>query len=122
MQNTLPNPNKYTIGKYLRRKKNLRKTDPSAKILTPSETLQKYISYLIENGAVINKLVLSEFYLKNGLPYSGLATTETVITDEIVVKIPKSLVLNTKRAYFSELRPIYYENLKFFSPYYSSSW
>jgi len=122
METSLNNPNKYTIGKFLKKKKRLHKQDPSAEILTPPEPLLKYFTYLLENGAVLNKLAFAQFRLKNGLPYSGLMATQKIITDEIMLHVPQSLLLNTKKAYFSELKTLYRENPVFFSAYYTASW
>ena len=122
MDNSADNPNRYTIGKYLRKKKSLHRPDPTATIVPPPESLQQYVNYLIENGTVLNKVAFAQFRLKNGLPYCGLVATDKVIADEIVVRIPRPLIFTTKRAYFSELKGIFLENKTFFSPYYTSSW
>mmetsp|Transcript_4225 Transcript_4225/g.3548 ORF Transcript_4225/g.3548 Transcript_4225/m.3548 type:complete len:113 (+) Transcript_4225:307-645(+) len=39
-----------------------------------------------------------------------------------MVKIPRDLLLTTKKAYFSEAKHIFQENPKFFSPYHTGSW
>lgn len=39
-----------------------------------------------------------------------------------MVKIPRELLLTTKKAYFSESKQIFQENPKFFSPYHTGSW
>ncbi len=122
MESIRENPNKYTIGKYLRKKKGLHQKDPKAIHLTPPEPLVKYLNYLFENGAVMNKLALAQFSLRNNLPYTGLIATQKILTDEIVLRIPKNLLLNTKKAFFSELRPIFLNHPTFFSSYHTSSW
>ncbi len=115
-------PNKYTVGKYLKNKKGIRKRDPEAKIIPPSETLQKYITYLQENGAEMNKLEYAEFKLKNGLTYPGLLAKEKILTDETIVRIPRKLLLSTRKAYFSDVRKVFLDNPEFFSPCLTNSW
>lgn len=114
--------NKYSIGKFLKRKKGLRKVDPTASIKEPSESFQKYMNHMFEHGASVNKVAVADFKLKNGLSYSGLIATEKIITDEIIIRVPQPLLLNTKHAYFSDIRYIFCENPKYFSPSYTSSW
>ena len=115
-------PNKYTIGKYLRRKKGIHKPDPQAQQVPAPELLQKYIDYLKSHGAEMSKLSYAEFKLKNGLPYSGLIATEKIITEEIIVKMPRELLLTTKKAFFSDVRQVFLDNPKFFSPYLTNNW
>jgi len=115
-------PNKYTIGKFLRNKKGIHKADPQAHNFTPPEHLQKYIDYLKSKGAEMPKLTTAEFRLKNGLPYTGLIATEKIITEELIVKMPRELLLTTKKAFFSDVRKVFLDNPKFFSPYLTSNW
>ena len=122
MDKSADNPNRYTIGKFLRKKKRLHRLDKTATIISPPETLQQYVNYLIENGTVLNKVAFSQFRLKNGLPYCGLVATDKILSDEIVVRIPRPLIFTTRKAYFSELKAIFLDNKTFFSPYYTSSW
>jgi len=122
MQATDKNANKYTIGKFLRKKKGLHKADPTAEIVDPPETLQKYMNYLFENGVAINKMAFARFHLKNNLPYHGLIATQKVITDEIILRVPCNLILNTRKAFFSNLRQVFYDNPQFFSVYRTSQY
>ena len=78
------NANKYTIGKFLRNKKRLHKADPTAEIVDPPESLQKYMNYLFEQGVSVNKMAFARFHLKNNLPYHGLIATQKVFSDEII--------------------------------------
>ena len=114
--------NKWTIGKYLRKQKRLRKADPNTKFAQVPPELNEYIDYLIQKGAKINKVKVGQFQLKNGLPYTGLVASEEIYSNETLVEIPENLLLTTKKAYFSELRKVFIENPKFFSKKYSSSW
>ena len=113
---------RHTIGKYLRHKKGIHKKDPKGTIVSPPKALQEYIDYLKSHGAIINKLDYAQFQLKNGLPYTGLIATDKIVTDEIVVRIPRHLILSTKIAFFSEVRPVFLDHPKFFSPYFTSTW
>ena len=114
------NANKYTIGKFLRNKKRLHKADPTAEIVDPPESLQKYMNYLFEQGVSINKMAFARFRLKNNLPYHGLIATQKVFSDEIILRVPCNLILNTRKAFFSELRQVFYDNPSFFSVYQTS--
>ena len=122
MEEPVVKTNKYSIGKYLRKKKGIHKKDPEAKIIQPSESLQEYINHLKENGLVTKKLAYAQFKLQNGLPYPGLVATEKIITDEIIVQVPRKLILSTKKAFFSDINHIFVENPKFFSPSQASMW
>ena len=113
---------RYTIGKYLRHKKRIHKKDPKGTVVSPPKALQEYIDYLKSHGAIISKLDYAQFQLKNGLPYTGLIATDKIVTDEIVVRIPRQLILSTKTAFFSEVRPVFLDHPKFFSPYFTSTW
>ena len=114
-QNFLPKPsNKYSMGKYLRSLKGLYKQDPKT-ILNPDLTQkQENIQNFLSKGLKINKLTFARFFLKNGLPYDGLMTTDTVFPNELLIKVPKNLLLSSYNAYLSDLKVIYNENFEIF--------
>ena len=80
--------NKYSIGKFLRKCKKLRKSDARNKEKKPEKALQDYIDYLVKNGLKINKVSLGLFYTKNGLPYPGLIAKQKLLANEIFISMP----------------------------------
>jgi len=61
----------------------------------PSESVgedksaEDYLEYLSGKGVALNpKLFPSIFYLKNGLPYTGMAVKETVGAGEVLIRVP----------------------------------
>jgi hypothetical protein len=54
---------------------------------------------LVKEGTWINPCIKPAiFQLKNKLPYPGLKTTETLHGPHVLAKIPKKLLLTTKKA------------------------
>ena len=70
-----PGTNRFTIGKYLRKAKGLRKREPTAHLIDPPKELQLYIDDLKSKGVQIKDLAVAEFRTRNGLPYIGLVAT-----------------------------------------------
>ena len=110
-----PKPSKkYNMFNYLYNLKSLTKPDPT---YTPHpELASKSLSlqYFLSQGLIINKVTFARFFLKNGLPYDGLVALEPLAPSEIIIKVPKNLILDTKNAYKSEIFNIFQENKEFF--------
>ena len=101
-------PARYSMSKYLRNLRGLLKKDPLATPL-PSKLKELFEKYRSE-GAIINKIIPGRFFLKNGLPYEGFVTTESLGPNELILRIPQKLCLSTRHAFLSELIKIYREN------------
>lgn len=57
---------------------------------------ESYIDLLKLNGLEINpKCFPSYFKLKNGLEYPGIATDSKISSNELLVKVPKNLLLSS---------------------------
>lgn len=109
-------PARYSMTKYLRFVKGLKKRDPAA-VPLPSK-LQSTIEFYKSQGLTINKLVPSRFFLKNGLPYEGFMTSDKLAPHEVLLQIPKHLFLGTHDAYLTpELLKVLQENRKAFWGY-----
>ena len=67
--------NRYTVGKHLRKMKNLRKADPSASIVPMPPELEDYTQELVREGLKVKNLKFALFQTKNGLKYPGLIAT-----------------------------------------------
>lgn len=44
------------------------------------------------------KIALSEFRLKNGLPYIGMAADQLITEGEVLIRVPEELVLSSAKA------------------------
>ncbi len=102
-----PSTNRYTIGKYLRKAKGLRKRDPTARLISPSKELQLYMDDLKSKGVQIRDLAVAEFRTRNGLPYVGLVATELFPTNKIFIRVPVECLLNTRVAFHSPLKKFF---------------
>lgn len=108
-------PKKYTIGKYLRHMKNLRKEDPlSQEITDPDAPINQYYKFLASKGLKSNKIAPALFKTKNDQYYLGIMAKEKIYENEILLKVPRNLILSTKIAYFSEIKLVFDENIDFF--------
>ena len=116
--------NKQTPGKYYRKMKNLRKSDCLAEIQTfLSSDLEKYISILKSKNLEIHpNLLLATFKTRNSLNYTGIITTNYINPNEILLKIPRDLLLTTKTAYYSDLKEIFDNNPELYSRYLEKNW
>ena len=114
--------NKFSMGKFLRNKKKLKKRDLQGTPLTISKKFEEYFSFLKKKGVEINKVGIGQFKTKNGLPYSGIYAKETIFSNEDLIRVPRELLLTTRSAYFSEIRFIFTENPEFYSSKFNSSW
>jgi hypothetical protein len=87
----------------------------------PSESVgedksaEDYLEYLSGKGVALNpKLFPSIFYLKNGLPYTGMAVKDTVGAGEVLIRVPEELIMSTAKAFIEpELHDIF-KNEPFF--------
>lgn len=86
-----------------------------------SENMKEYLHQCKEQGLEINKLELGKFRAKNGFEYEGFRATEQINPSDILIKVPKKLILTTKVCLYSEIQPIVRDNLKFFSSIKSGS-
>lgn len=113
-QKNLPNlqkpHKKWSIGKYLRFLKRLRLTDPSLQKLSDCPIKNEYLQSYISQGLCINKLTFGKFFLKNGLSYEGIMSTEALNPNEMLIRVPRNLLLTTRDAYMSEISQILKEN------------
>ncbi|KRX04066.1 hypothetical protein PPERSA_12513 [Pseudocohnilembus persalinus] len=114
LQNQKKQFNKFTIGKELRKHKQLYKKDEKATIVQNDQKAIEYIQDLQNQGLVTKKVTIGEFYTKNGLPYTGLMATEKILTNEIFIKIPVDSLLTTKKCHQSDIQQIFEENPLFF--------
>ena len=119
-----PLSQKKTPGKHYRNLKKIRKPDPLASIPTAlSPDLLKYIEILQSKGLEIHKnLALATFRTQNSLAYTGILAKNYLNPNEILLKIPRDLLLTTKMAYFSEIKEIYDENPEFYSRFLEKNW
>lgn len=105
---------KYSMGKYLRKLKGMYNSEQKSREILKTKEKQELLSSLLKNGFKFSKITLGEFQLKNGLPYSGLISTERILSNECFFEIPRKLCLNTRIAYFSDLKVIFDENKEAF--------
>lgn len=71
----------------------------------------------------MNKLRYALFETKNGLKYPGLIgekcwrflATDVIISNEILVEVPREMLLNTRDAFNSPLREMFLAYPQFFS-------
>lgn len=101
--------NKWSMGKYFRQIKELYKKDPSF-VMTSSSQKLEWLPFYESQGLIMNKIGFARFSLKNGLPYDGIIATENLLPNELIIKIPRNLLLNSRHAYLSEIKEIYKEN------------
>lgn len=105
----------YGIGKYFLKKKRIYLEDELSTKLEPTSVMQEYLDKCKEQGLEINKLELGLFQSKNGFKYEGFRATEEILPSDILIKVPKKLILTTKICLFSDIQVIVKENLKFFT-------
>lgn len=101
---------KWSMGKYLRTLKQLRKPQPNSSIIAPSPQQKALLTHLEKNDFKSSKVAIGNFSLKNGLCYSGLIVTDDLSTNEIFFRVPKNLILDARTAYNSEINIIFQEN------------
>lgn len=68
------------------------------------------------------KLGVAEFKTNNNLPYIGLIATEKIYGNEVLIKVPESLMITPKTAFFGVLHSMFVENPRFFSANYHNYW
>ncbi len=100
----------YSMGKHLRHLKGLYTPEKSFTILEPTPLQKTLLSDLKSKGFESSKVSLAQFSLKNGLPYSGLINTDNFYENEVIFKVPTSVILNTRAAFLSEIQVILDEN------------
>lgn len=69
----------------------------------------------MKNGLKLGKVDVCSFFLKNGLPYTGVVATGDINPYDLIVQVPKHLILFLHDCYFSELRSMFDENPQIFS-------
>lgn len=106
---------KWTMGKYLRKLKGLRKkVQPNQFTELANPPQAKWLQFYESQGLILNKITFARFYLKNGLPYDGMVSTDNINPLETLIRVPKHLMLSTRDAYMSELMPVFQENPDYF--------
>ena len=105
-----------SIGAYLRSKKKLGKNDSTfvCEDLPPKK--QKFLSAMAAKGLKLNKVSLGAFKMKNGAQYSGFYAKEDINPDDIIMQIPRSLLITAQNAWMSPLKQIFLENPDYFTP------
>jgi hypothetical protein len=64
------------------------------------KSAENYLEFLNSKGVALNpKLFPSIFYLKNGLPYTGMAVKEIVNEGEVLIRVPEEVVLSSAKAF-----------------------
>ena len=109
-QDDLAIQKKWSMGKYLRKQKQLYNPEPEFSYLKQTPLQNNLLSYMKSKGFISSKVAIGEFSLKNGLRYTGLIVTEDLLTHEVFLQLPKQLVLNTRTAYLSEINIVFQEN------------
>lgn len=115
-------PNKYTVGKLFRSRKNIGKADKDVINQEFTEDIQQLIKQQQSMGLEFKKLAMAEFKTKNGLPYTGFVATEKILANEVLVRIPAGNMLTTKRAFFSPIQAIFVDNPTFYTQRYHFYW
>ena len=106
---------KHGIGKHFLKKKKVYLEDTFSKPLDTPTIMQEYLDKCKAEGLEINKLEFGLFKAKNGFEYEGFRATEDINSSDILIKVPKKLVLTTKICLFSDIQKVVKENLKFFT-------
>jgi hypothetical protein len=104
-------PKSWSVGKWLRKQKKLREKDERAQLVQkPEESLAKYLEHLKSRGIEAPALAIAVFYTRNGLPYTGVVATRKILSNEILIRVPRRELLTTKLAFFSECEQVFREN------------
>ena len=93
--------NRYTIGKELRKLKQLRKRDPLAKVLPLTPELEAYKKDLEEKGMVVGPIDVALFETKNGLKYPGFMANKDIDSNSVLLRVPVGCLLTTRDAFLS---------------------
>ena len=51
----------------------------------------------------MNSISLALFETRNKLKYPGLMATDNIPAGDVLVRVPKKLMLNTKKGYYSDI-------------------
>ncbi|EAS04524.1 hypothetical protein TTHERM_00237390 (macronuclear) [Tetrahymena thermophila SB210] len=114
-QSTTNGEHRYGIGKYFLKKKKVYLEDKFSKPLDTRPIMQEYLEKCKEEGLEINKLEFGLFTAKNGFQYEGFRATEEINPSDILIKVPRKLILNTRTCMFSDIQKVVKENLNFFT-------
>ncbi|KAL4455496.1 hypothetical protein ABPG74_012648 [Tetrahymena malaccensis] len=114
-QSTTNGEHRYGIGKYFLKKKKVYLEDKLSKPLDARPIMQEYLEKCKAEGLEINKLEFGLFTAKNGFQYEGFRATEEINPSDILIKVPRKLILNTRTCMFSDIQKVVKENLKFFT-------
>lgn len=71
---------------------------------------QAYLNHYQKAGVEHPKAKYPVLFGKGDNRYPGMLATDDIKPGEIIVKVPSKLIINTKKAYFSELLPIFREH------------
>jgi hypothetical protein len=93
--------NRLTIGKTLRRLKQLRKKDSTAKVLPLTPELESYKQDLESRGLVVGDIEVGLFQTRNGLHYPGFLAKEKIAANSVLLRVPRDCLLTTRDAYLS---------------------
>jgi hypothetical protein len=93
--------NRYTVGKELRKLKQLRKKDPTASVLPLTPELKAYKEELESRGLEIGPIDVGMFQTRNGLKYPGFIARETIRANSILLRVPVDCLLTTRDAFLS---------------------
>ncbi|KAL4502976.1 hypothetical protein ABPG72_014205 [Tetrahymena utriculariae] len=114
-QSTTNGEHRYGIGKYFLKKKKVYLEDKLSKPLDARPIMQEYLEKCKAEGLEINKLEFGLFTAKNGFQYEGFRAAEEINPSDILIKVPRKLILNTRTCMFSDIQKVVKENLKFFT-------
>jgi len=114
--------NKDTIGKHLRERSGIYKSDPKAIRVEQEPALKDYIDFYLERGIRAKNIGFADFHLRNGLTYRGLVAAEKVLPGQPIIQVPRNLVMTTTDAYFSDLKEIFDKDSEYFIPANTWAW
>ena len=96
--------NRYTVGKQLRKFKQLRKKDTNAKLIPNTPQLDAYKHELEKQGMIVGPLDVALFQTRNGLKYPGFMAREKLVPNSVLLRVPVDSLLTTRDAFMSEIQ------------------
>lgn len=76
----------------------------------------EYLQYYKSKGVETKDIAYGRCYLSGRQITSGIITREEIHYQDTLMKIPKSLIINSKVAFFSELHDMFLKHRKLFAP------
>ena len=91
------------------------------------EKMKKFMKWIDSNGAKHQKVQYPAIFNNRGCEYYGVYATEDIGENEvkinqIIAEIPSNLILSTRTAFNSELKPIFLNNPSVFALSHNENW